>query len=54
MRQDYNRFVIAFRRLYKSILGFEEGSDIQETIEGIKKDIAFRGHTAWILMFSIS
>ncbi len=53
MRQDYNRFVIAFRRLYKSILGFEEGSDIQETIEGIKKDIAFRGHTAWILMFSI-
>lgn len=53
MEKETRRFIISFKRLYKSILGFEEGTDTQATIEGIKKDISFRGHTAWILIFSI-
>lgn len=53
MRREINHFFIALKRLYKSVLGFEEGTDIPATIEGIKKDITFRGHSAWILIFSI-
>lgn len=53
MRREINHFLIALKRLYSSIFGFEEGTDIPSTIEGIKKDITFRGHTAWILIFSI-
>ncbi len=34
-------------------LSIKDGTDIEGTIEGIKKDIAFKGHSAWILMFSI-
>ncbi|MCB0495304.1 MAG: TIGR00341 family protein [Cyclobacteriaceae bacterium] len=53
MEKETKRFIISFRRLYKNVLGFEEGTDKEATIEGIKKDISFRGHTAWILIFSI-
>ncbi len=53
MKTEFKHFQIAIKRLYQNILGFEEGTDIDATIEGIQKDIAFRGHTAWILIFSI-
>lgn len=53
MNRDLNIFFGVLKRLYKSTLGFEEGTDIPATIEGIKKDISFRGHSAWILMVSI-
>jgi len=45
--------VVAVRRFLRSILSIKEGTDIQSTIEGIKRDIGFRGPTAWILIFSI-
>ena len=41
------------RAIYKRVLGFEDGADIPDTIASIKKDISFRGHVAWILIFSI-
>ena len=41
------------KNIYDRILGFEEGADIPATIETIKKDISFRGHVGWILVFSI-
>ena len=41
------------RKYYDYILGIKEGTDKKSTIEGIKKDIGFRGPTAWILIFSI-
>ncbi len=41
------------RRFLNKTLNIREGTDIPGTVEGIKKDIAFRGHKAWILMFSI-
>ncbi len=34
-------------------LSLREGIDKEGTSEGIKQDVEFRGHAAWILMFSI-
>ncbi|MCY1722346.1 DUF389 domain-containing protein [Prolixibacteraceae bacterium Z1-6] len=45
--------VVAIRRFLRSILSIHDGTDIPATIEGIKRDIGFRGPTAWILIFSI-
>ncbi|MCP4521097.1 MAG: TIGR00341 family protein [Cytophagales bacterium] len=41
--------------LLTDILSLKHGgdTDVQGTIEGIKKDIEFRGHTVWILILSI-
>ncbi len=43
------RYVVLF---FKDILAIE-GVDYQATIEGVKEDMVFRGHKAWILVFSI-
>ena len=53
MSTEFKHMFIAAKRLYKYIFGFSEGTDVDSTIQGIKKDIGFRGHTAWILIFSI-
>ncbi len=36
-----------------SVLSLSEGLDREGTIEGIRKDVEFKGHAAWILIFSI-
>lgn len=53
MGGDVKRFFVAWRRLVNNVLSIREGSDIQATIDGIKKDISFRGPTAWILILAI-
>lgn len=53
MGNEFQQFLTALKRLYKSVLGFEGGTDIPATIEGIKRDISFRGQSSWILIFSI-
>ncbi len=51
---QHSRFLIlAVRRFLRHILSIKDGTDVQSTIEGIKRDIGFRGPTAWILIFSI-
>jgi len=35
------------------LLDIREGSEREETIEAVRKDISFQGHNAWILVFSI-
>ena len=35
------------------LLDIRKGADPKATIEGIERDIPFKGHTAWILIFSI-
>ncbi|WP_346863614.1 DUF389 domain-containing protein [uncultured Draconibacterium sp.] len=45
--------IVAIRRFLRSVLSINDGTDIPATIEGIKRDIGFRGPTAWILIFSI-
>jgi len=53
MAGDVKHFFVAWRRLVNNVLSIREGSDIQATIDGIKKDISFRGPTAWILILAI-
>ncbi|ANQ51254.1 TIGR00341 family protein [Flammeovirga sp. MY04] len=50
---NLNGFVNAFRKLAVDTLSIREGSDPAATIEGIKKDMTFKGPGAWILIFSI-
>lgn len=35
------------------LLDIRHDSDSQETIDSVKKDISFKGHNAWVLIFSI-
>lgn len=37
----------------KELLDIKDDSDRETTVESIKKDISFKGHNAWILVFSI-
>lgn len=37
----------------KSVLSLRDGVDREATIEGIRSDVTFRGHAAWILVCSI-
>ncbi|KXX70089.1 DUF389 domain-containing protein [Flammeovirga sp. SJP92] len=45
--------IYVLRKLAIDTLSIREGSDPEATIEGITKDISFKGHAAWILIFSI-
>ena len=38
---------------FKELLDISDETDREATIEGVKKDISFKGHNAWILIFSI-
>ncbi|MFT5248677.1 MAG: putative hydrophobic protein (TIGR00271 family) [bacterium] len=38
---------------FKELLDISQETDREATIEGVKKDISFKGHNAWILIFSI-
>ena len=42
-----------FREFLKELLDIRHGADPKSTIDGIIKDVPFKGHTAWILVFSI-
>ncbi len=42
-----------FKEFVSGLLDIRHGAEPKTTIEGIKKDIPFKGHTAWILVFSI-
>ena len=38
---------------FKELLDISKETDREATIEGVKKDISFKGHNAWILIFSV-
>ncbi len=38
---------------FVELLDIREETDREATIEGVKKDISFKGHNAWILIFSV-
>ncbi|MBB6459528.1 DUF389 domain-containing protein [Flammeovirga kamogawensis] len=50
---NFSGFIQSFKKLAVDTLSIREGSDPEATIEGIKKDMTFKGHAAWILIFSI-
>ena len=41
MSKELKKIVKALSKIFRSILGIKEGTDVQATIEGIKKDISF-------------
>lgn len=51
--QDIKSIWEHFKSFLTELLNIRIGSDPKSTIEGIKRDIPFKGHTAWILIFSI-
>ncbi|MDT8414834.1 MAG: DUF389 domain-containing protein [Flavobacteriaceae bacterium] len=42
-----------FKHFFLSLLDIKSETDKEESIESIKRDIPFRGHNAWILIFSV-
>lgn len=38
---------------FKELVDIRDETDREATIEGVKKDISFKGHNVWILIFSI-
>lgn len=53
MKKDFLKVLAGIRRIVTSVLSIREGSDIESTVQGIKRDIAFRGPTAWILILAV-
>lgn len=41
------------KKFLSELLDIRLGTDREATIEAVKQDISFKGHTAWILIFSI-
>ncbi|WP_347373182.1 DUF389 domain-containing protein [Aequorivita sp. Q41] len=43
----------SIKKFFSELFDIRSDSDRDATIEAVKKDIPFKGHTAWILIFSI-
>lgn len=43
----------SIKEFLKELLDLHDDTDRETTVESIKKDISFKGHNAWILIFSI-
>jgi uncharacterized hydrophobic protein (TIGR00271 family) len=43
----------SIKALVKELLEIRHDTDRESTVEAVKKDISFKGHNAWILIFSI-
>ncbi len=43
----------SIKKFLKELFDIRSDTDRDATIEAVKKDISFKGHTAWILIFSI-
>lgn len=44
---------VDLKKFFRELFDIHTDSDRDATIEAVKKDIPFKGHTAWILIFSI-
>ena len=43
----------SIRAFMSELLDIRQDTDWEATVEAIKKDISFKGHNAWILIFSV-
>lgn len=43
----------SIKKFFSELFDIQSDTDRDATIEAVKKDISFKGHTAWILIFSI-
>lgn len=53
LKEEAQGFLANVWTFVQSVFNFRKDTDTEETIEAIKKDISFRGATAWILICSI-
>ncbi|MAZ72320.1 MAG: hypothetical protein CMC70_04150 [Flavobacteriaceae bacterium] len=51
--QDKKNAWKGLAKFIRGLFNLHEDTDRDATIEAVKKDISFKGHTAWILIFSI-
>lgn len=47
------RAIVSLLRIFRGTFNIRAGAQINDTIEGIHRDISFKGHNSWILVFSI-
>lgn len=52
-KKDMKGFASSFKKFIRELLSIREETDKQGTVQIIKDNIAMKGHTAWILVFSI-
>lgn len=50
---DKKRAWEGLTKFFRGLFNLQDDTDRDATIEAVRKDIPFRGHTAWILIFSI-
>ena len=53
VKKDAKSLLKNVRSFMSELLDIREDTDRDSTIEAVKKDISFKGHNAWILIFSI-
>jgi uncharacterized hydrophobic protein (TIGR00271 family) len=53
LKEEAQGFLANIWVFIQSVFNFRKDTDTEETVEAIKKDISFRGATAWILICSI-
>ena len=53
LREDAKEIQQRARNFLSRLLDIREDTDRETTVEAVQKDISFKGHNAWILIFSI-
>lgn len=53
VKKDLSGLIASLKKFLKDLLDIRENTDQETTIESIKSDIPFKGHTSWILVCSI-
>ena len=53
LREDAKEIRKKARTFFSRLLNIREDTDRESTVEAVQKDISFKGHNAWILIFSI-
>ncbi|MEN8185583.1 MAG: TIGR00341 family protein [Bacteroidota bacterium] len=53
VKKDFKDFSQSLEDFFSELLNIKSGTDKEATAESIKKSISMKGHTAWILVFSI-
>ena len=53
LREDAKEIHKKARTFLSRLLDIREDTDRESTVEAVQKDISFKGHNAWILIFSI-
>ena len=53
LAENAKNLSVNVKEFFRGLLDIKSDSDRESTVEAIKKDISFKGHNAWILIFSI-